>query len=75
MKILETRRLFPRRLLPEDLDSLFALYGDPAVRRYFPEGVLSREETKEELEWFLQGHSDHPELGLWATIHSPFFVC
>jgi len=69
MTILETRRLIFRRLLPEDLDSLFALYGDPAVRRYFPEGVLTREETKEELEWFLHGHPDHPELGLWATIH------
>jgi ribosomal-protein-alanine N-acetyltransferase len=69
MKILETRRLILRRLVPADLDSLFALYRDPEVRRYFPEGVLSREETKEELEWFLHGHPDHPQLGLWAAIH------
>lgn len=69
MKILETRRLLLRRLVPADLDSLFALYSDPEVRRHFPEGVLTREETKEELEWFLDGHPDHPELGLWATIH------
>ena len=69
MKILETRSLLLRRLLPDDLDSLFALYSDPEVRRHFPEGVLTREETKEELEWFLHGHPDHPELGLWATIH------
>jgi RimJ/RimL family protein N-acetyltransferase len=69
MKILETRRLILRRLVPDDLDSLFALYSDPEVRRCFPEGVLTREETKEELEWFLHGHPDHPELGLWATIH------
>lgn len=53
----------------EDLDPLFALYGDPEVRRYFPEGTLSYEETKEELEWFLNGHPDQPQLGLWATIH------
>jgi ribosomal-protein-alanine N-acetyltransferase len=46
MKILETRRLILRRLVPADLDSLFALSGDPEVRRYFPEGVLSREETR-----------------------------
>jgi ribosomal-protein-alanine N-acetyltransferase len=69
MMILETRRLVLRRLVPEDLDDLFVLYGDPEVRRHFPEGVLTREETKEELEWFLGGHPDHPELGLWATIH------
>jgi ribosomal-protein-alanine N-acetyltransferase len=58
-----------RRLLPDDLDDLFALYRDPEIRRYFPEGTLTYEETKEELEWFLDGHPAHPELGLWATIH------
>ncbi len=69
MKILETPNLILRHLVPDDLDSLFALYSDPEVRRYFPEGTLSYEDTKEELEWFLNGHPDHPELGLWATIH------
>ncbi len=69
MKILETRRLILRHLVPEDLDSLLALYNDREVRRHFPEGILTYEETKEELEWFLHGHPDHPQLGLWATIH------
>jgi len=68
MKILETERLILRRLLPGDLDSLFALYGDPEIRRYFPEGTLTVDETREELEWFLDGHPDDSELGLWATI-------
>ena len=68
MKILETDRLILRHLLPDDLDNLFALYRDPEIRRYFPEGTLTYEETKEELEWFLNGHPKHPELGLWATI-------
>jgi len=69
MKILETERLILRHLVPDDLDSLFALYSDPEIRRYFPEGTLTYAETKEELEWFLHGHPDHPELGLWATVH------
>ena len=69
MKILETQRLILRHLERSDLDSLVALYSDPEVRRYFPEGTLTYEETKEELEWFLNGHPKHPELGLWATIH------
>lgn len=71
MTILETDRLLLRRFVPGDLDDLFALYSDPEVRRHFPEGVLSRDETQEELERFLEGHPDHPELGLWATIHKP----
>lgn len=69
MNILETERLILRHLLPNDLDSLFALYRDPDIRKYFPEGTLTYEETKEELEWFLDGHPVHPQLGLWATIH------
>ena len=69
MKILETDRLILRHLVPEDIDALFKLYSDPEIRQYFPEGTLTYEETKEELEWFLNGHPEHPELGLWATIH------
>ena len=71
MQILETDRLILRRLLPEDLDHLFALYSDAETRQYFPEGTLTYAETKEELEWFLNGHPEHPELGLWATIYKP----
>ena len=69
MRILETKRLILRRLELSDLDGLCALYSDPEVRRYFPEGTLTREETKAELEWFLNGHPEDPDLGLWATIH------
>ena len=68
MKILETERLLLRRLVPEDLDALYALYRDTEIRRYFPEGTLTLAETREELDWFLGGHPQHPELGLWATI-------
>lgn len=68
MRILETQRLLLRHLEPTDLQALFALYRDPEVRRYFPEGTLTLEQTKEELEWFLGGHPEHPNLGLWATV-------
>ena len=67
--ILQTKRLILRHLTLEDLDELFALYQNPEIRRYFPEGVLNYKDTKEELEWHMNGHPRHPELGLWATIH------
>jgi len=67
--ILETRRLLLRRLVMDDLDALFALYRDRETRQYFPEGTLTYEETREELEWFLNGYPTHPELELWATIY------
>ena len=63
MKILETDRLLLRHLLPSDLDNLYALYSDPEIRRYFPDGTRTYEETREELEWFLNGHPNYPELG------------
>ena len=68
MKILETSRLVLRRFVPADLDSLYALYRDPEMRRYYPDGTLTYEQTREELEWFLNGHPARPELGLWATV-------
>lgn len=72
MAILETERLLMRPLRPGDLDALGALYADPLVRRHFPDGTLTREQTKEELDWFVAGGDpDRPGLGLWATIHKP----
>lgn len=68
MVILETPRLQLRHLVPQDLDALFRLYKDPEIRRYFPDGTRTLEETREELAWFEHGHPAHPELGLWATV-------
>ena len=67
--ILETPRLILRHLKTDDFDELFILYQDLEIRKYFPEGTLNYEDTKEELEWHMNGHPKHPELGLWATIH------
>ncbi len=66
---METKRLLLRHLELPDLDDLFALTGDPEMQRYIPEGALTYAETKDLLEWYLNGHPKHPELGLWATIH------
>jgi ribosomal-protein-alanine N-acetyltransferase len=57
-----------RHFVPDDLEALYALYRDPEMRQYYPDGTRTRDETKQELEWFLNGHPHHPELGLWATI-------
>ena len=68
MVLLKTTRLLLRHLEPGDLEPLYALYRDPAIRKYYPEGIRTHSETKEELECFLHGHPRHPELGLWATV-------
>ena len=66
--ILETKRLILRHFVPGDLDALSAFYSDPDVIKYIPDAPRTYKETKEELEWFLNGHPKFPELGLWATI-------
>ena len=68
MVILKTERLTLRHLEPGDLHALHRLYSDPQIRKYFPEGTLTLDETRDELEWFLRGHPDRPELGLWGVI-------
>ena len=68
MVLLNTRRLLLRHLEPGDLEPLYELYRDPDIRKYYPDGTRTHSETKEELEWFLQGHPRHPEFGLWATV-------
>ena len=69
MIVLETKRLLLRHPVMSDLDDLFAFYSDPEVVKYIPDAPRTLEETKEELEWFMNGHPKYPELGLWATIH------
>lgn len=67
--VLETPRLLFRQLAMDDLDALAALYRDPEVRRYFPEGTLTYDETREELEWIIDVYYGRYGFGLWATIH------
>ena len=66
--IIETNRLILRELTLDDLDALFALYRDPDIRKYFPDGTRTVEETKEELEWILDEYYGQYGFGLWATI-------
>jgi ribosomal-protein-alanine N-acetyltransferase len=66
--ILETPRLILRRLTLDDLDALAALYSDPVVRKYYPEGTLTRAETLEELQWIIDVYYGQYGYGLWATI-------
>jgi ribosomal-protein-alanine N-acetyltransferase len=71
MIVIETTRLILRHPVMDDLGDYFALYSDPEITRYIPDAPRNLEETREEVEWHLNGHPRHPELGLWATVHKP----
>lgn len=66
--ILETARLRLRLLTRNDLDALYRLYRDPVVRRHFPDGTRTLEQTREELAWYLDVHYAKHGFGLWGTI-------
>jgi len=57
-----------RRLTMDDLGALAAIYRDADVRKYFPEGTLTYEQTKEELEWIIDVYYGQYGFGLWATL-------
>lgn len=66
--VVETERLLLRHLVMTDLSDLVGLYGDPKVRRHFPEGTLTHQQTREELEWMIDVHYIRHGYGLWATV-------
>jgi [ribosomal protein S5]-alanine N-acetyltransferase len=67
--IIETERLELRPLTMDDIDALALIYRDPEVRKYFPEGTLTYEQTREELEWIIDVYYGQYGFGLWATTH------
>jgi ribosomal-protein-alanine N-acetyltransferase len=65
---LTTPRLALRRVTPDDLDWLAALYSDPDVMRYLG-GVKDRTKAEEILNIrILQYYDQHPGFGIWMTI-------
>jgi [ribosomal protein S5]-alanine N-acetyltransferase len=66
--LFETARLINRPLTLDDLDALAPMYADPEIRRYFPDGTQTREQTREEIEWIINVYYRRHGYGLWATI-------
>lgn len=66
--VLETERLFFRRLALDDLDPLARLYADPEVMRFIGAGgIRSREETRRKLVEMIDAEACQG-FGIWATI-------
>ncbi|MBO6541112.1 MAG: GNAT family N-acetyltransferase [Rhizobiaceae bacterium] len=67
--VLQTDRIVLRHFVKSDLDDLCRLYADKEVRRFFPDGVLSRREAEEEIAWSMHGSDElHPCLRLYAAM-------
>lgn len=67
---LETERLVLRRFTPDDVDALFELDSDPAVRRYIEDGEpVTREDIADvTIPAFLSYYERFEGFGFWAVI-------
>jgi [ribosomal protein S5]-alanine N-acetyltransferase len=65
-RVLDTERMFLRRMEMSDVDYLMCIFSDPVAMRYYP-GTKSREEAEEWVRRMLESYRDHG-FGLWAAI-------
>lgn len=67
MDTLESERILFRKITPEDIDHLSALYADPDVMRYYPR-TRTREETLEAIKNYQEKY-EKEGVCLMAAIH------
>ena len=65
---IETKRLYLRPFIPQDLAQLHEFYGDEKVMRYIGKGPRTKEETQQELNRFIADWQKH-NLSPFAAIH------
>ncbi len=66
---IETARLCLRPFVPDDLEALARIYGDPQVMKYIRDREpFSLEQTAESLHYYIT-HRKAYHFGLWAAVH------
>lgn len=66
MKVLETERLYLRKLCPEDKAELSKVLSDPKSMQYYPH-PFSEEEVERWINWNIDNYEKYGH-GLWAVI-------
>ena len=65
-KVLETERMYLRRMEMSDVDYLMGIFSDPVAMRYYP-GTKTRNEAEDWVRWTLSSYRDHG-FGQWVAI-------
>ncbi len=68
MIVTETERLILRHFIPNDMDRLAQIVSDPKVMRFSLNGVKTRAEAEDFLDWMLY-HYQKYGFGLYAVIY------
>ena len=66
MKIIQTKRLYLRELVPEDKDELMKVLSNPDSMQYYPH-PFSEEEVEKWINWNIENYKEYKH-GLWAVI-------
>lgn len=66
MKIIQTKRLYLRELVPEDKDKLMKVLSNPGSMQYYPH-PFSEEEVEKWINWNIENYKEYKH-GLWAVI-------
>ena len=64
--VLETPRLWLRRMAPDDLEPLFKVFGDAETMRFYP-APFGQDHMKAWIDWNLCNYEEHG-YGLWAVV-------
>ncbi len=65
-RVLETERMFLRRMEMDDVDNLMGIFSDPEAMRYYP-ATKSREEAEGWVRWVRRSYEENG-FGLYAAI-------
>jgi len=68
MNVLESKRIYLRELVKNDVDMLFKLHNNKATMKYMPYDSISFEKAKYDLAEYSDISKTQPGLGIWATI-------
>jgi len=67
-KIVETKRLILREILPTDLDAMFELHSDPEVHTFLGNKTITNKAEAQHLIDFVRQHYIDFGIGRWAVI-------
>lgn len=56
--LIETQRTFLRLIREDDLELVAQLHSDPDVRKFFPDGIQNREQTKLRIQQFMRFYEE-----------------
>ena len=66
--ILETKRCLIRETVPEDVDSFYEIYSDPAITKFMEDLYPEKEQEKAYIREYIEKIYTYYEFGVWTIV-------